>query len=399
MAERKLSAKQRVLRVVKNASRPVLYHVLFPRVYAKAAKAPVQRNKVLFVENKACALSDNYRQIVAWLRRDGGWNVQPVLLAEGRVSWLQYLRNCLAFLREAATAGYVFFNDASKLYSCVKARPETCGVQVWHACGAFKKWGMSTADLLFGGSAEEKRAYPFYEHLNLVSVSSPEVAWAYVEAMDLKGREDIVRALGVSRTDVFFQQDYLRAAREAVQAAVPAASGKKVALYAPTFRGRTSEAEGPNAFDLPAMKAALGGEWVLLVKHHPFVKDRPAIPESCRDFAFDVSDALEIDQLLCRADACISDYSSLVFEYSLFERPMLFFAFDKADYDDWRGFYYDYNELAPGPVFETTGQVVDYLLHVDDRFDVEEVRRFRRRFMSACDGHATERLCAEVFGG
>lgn len=399
MANRRLNPKQRALKVAKDVSRPFLYHVLFPRVYANAAKMPVQPNKVLFVENKALELSDNYEQIVKELLRAGCWDIRPILLKEGHVSWPEYLENALGFLEEAATAGYVFLNDASKLYSCVDARPETKGVQVWHACGAFKKWGMSTAELIFGGTAKEKRKFPFYENLDLVSVSSPDVAWAYAEAMDLQGREGIIKPLGVSRTDVLFREDYLARARAETERAVPAARGKKVILYAPTFRGRAGSAEGPDAFDLPAMKEALCGEYVMLVKHHPFVKRRPAIPEACSGFAFDVTEELSIESLMCRADICISDYSSLVFEYSLFGRPMVFFAYDKDDYDDWRGFYYDYDELTPGPVLTTTEEVVDYILHVDERFDPEEVARFRNKFMSACDGHATERLCAEVFGG
>lgn len=57
---------------------------------------------------------------------------------------------------------------------------------------------------------------------------------------------------------------------------------------------------------------------VLLIKHHPFVRELPAIPESCHDFAFDVTHDIAINELICSADAVISDYSSLVFEYSLF---------------------------------------------------------------------------------
>ena len=140
------------------------------------------------------------------------------------------------------------------------------------------------------------------------------------------------------------------------------------------------------------MKRALGGEWALLIKHHPFVKHPAPIPEGCEDFAYLVQGDLGIDELLCAADACISDYSSIVFEYSLFERPMIFFAYDLDDYDDWRGFYYSYDEFTPGPVVATSEEVVDYLAHVDERFDRTQVAAFREKFMSACDGHATERV-------
>lgn len=135
---------------------------------------------------------------------------------------------------------------------------------------------------------------------------------------------------------------------------------------------------------------------MLVMKHHPFVRHPPAVPDSCADFAKDVTKELTIEQLLCVSDICISDYSSLVFEYSLFERPMLFFAYDLEEYFDWRGFYYDYEELAPGPVVYTNEEIIDWISHLEERFDRDRVRKFRERFMSACDGHATERILSLV---
>ena len=111
-----------------------------------------------------------------------------------------------------------------------------------------------------------------------------------------------------------------------------------------------------------------------------------------------MTDQLGIDAVMVAADVCVSDYSSLVFEYSLLDRPMAFFAYDRADYDDWRGFYYDYDEMTPGPIFSTTEELVDWVEHLDERFDASEVAAFRERFMSACDGHATERIVATMLG-
>ena len=103
--------------------------------------------------------------------------------------------------------------------------------------------------------------------------------------------------------------------------------------------------------------------------------------------------AFPIDWLLTIADVRISDYSSIVFEYSPFGRPMVFFAYDKDDYDDWRGFYYDYDEMTPGPVLKTTGEVIDCIANAAERFDPAQVEAFCQKFMGACDGHATERIC------
>ena len=213
----------------------------------------------------------------------------------------------------------------------------------------------------------------------------------------LQDTPEIIKPLGVSRTDVFFDQEFLANARNKIKEAVPAIEGKRVVLYAPTFRGRVAKAEGPDKLDICALKDAIGDDAVLLIKHHPFVKQLPPIPSECADFAFDVTRDLPIDQLLCVADVCISDYSSLVFEYSLFGRPMAFFAYDLDDYCDWRGFYYPYDELTPGPVFRDNESLIDWVKHVDERFDSAEVDAFRSKFMSACDGNATERIVLSVW--
>ena len=267
---------------------------------------------------------------------------------------------------------------------------------MWHACGAFKKFGMSTAELIFGDNRKSLERYPNYGNLSYVTVSSPEVIWAYEEAMNLKDTKTQVVATGVSRTDVFYDQHFIEQSKAAVYSVCPAAENKKIILYAPTFRGRVAKAESPDCLDIPAMKRALGDEYVLLIKHHPFVKQPPVVPEDCADFAMDVTKSLEIDQLLCASDVCVSDYSSLIFEYSLFERPMIFFAYDLDDYFDWRGFYYNYDELTPGPVVKETEEIIDYIRHLDTRFDQAQVHAFKEKFMSSCDGHATDRIMALV---
>lgn len=386
--------KQTTERLIRNLAKDWALGFALPRAYVKTAKAsPVDQKKVLFVDLKSTTIPDAFSVIFPYVRDTLGFDARYLGLGQqSGVGWLTYYKRCFELMHDMATAKYVFLCDACDIVSCVPKRPGTKVVQLWHACGAFKKWGVSTADKKFGGTQKEVERHPFYKNLDLVTVSSPEVAWAYREAMMLEDTPEVVQAVGVSRTDVFFDVVFLEKARQAIAEAVPQIKGKKVALYAPTFRGRTNVAEGPDALDLRAMKDALAGEWVLLVKHHPYVKRLPAIPDDCQDFAFMVND-LPIDQLLCVVDACISDYSSLVFEYSIFNRPMVFFAYDLDDYGDWRGFYYDYDELTPGPVVKTTDELIDYFIDIDDRFDSAQVASFRNKFMSACDGHATERIC------
>ena len=105
---------------------------------------------------------------------------------------------------------------------------------------------------------------------------------------------------------------------------------------------------------------------------------------------------MNINELMTVADICISDYSSLVFEYSLFERPMIFFAFDLEEYIDERGLYYDFDEITPGPILKTNEEIIDYIKHIDEKFDKQVVIDFKNRFMNCCDGHASERIAALI---
>ena len=371
---------------------------LYPRTYRReAAKKPVNPKKVMFVESKLGDMPDSFTLIWKRLEELGGYELEYRTLGAKSVGLVKYTQNSYELIKDMADAAYVFLCDANDIVSSVALRPETKIVQLWHACGAFKKWGMSTSNKKFGGTAEGIRRHPYYGNLSLVTISAPEIAWAYREAMLLEDTPEVVKAVGVSRTDVFFDPDFLAEAKRTIDAAVPGIAGRKIILYAPTFRGHVKGAKGPDTLDIEAMRKRLGDEYALLVKHHPFLTNPPAIPESCKDFAFELTKSgLPIDKLLATADVCITDYSSIVFEYSLFGRPIAFYSPDIADYDDWRGFYYDYDELTPGPVFTENAPLVDWIAGLSAGFDDSEIKAFRNRFMSACDGHSTDRILKEV---
>ncbi len=371
---------------------------IFPATYAKHAKKPIEEDKVVFIETRLPEVTNSFRVLYNELAGKYDYRIHTHFMLDSTASKKEYIVRCNDMLEDVATAKYVFLNEANNVISCVKMRPETKVMQMWHGCGAFKKWGMSTADLIFGLTEKDLKEYPNYKNLDYVTVSSPEVSWAYVEAMDLSDKPETVVPLGISRSDIFYDESFRQKAFDKIYALMPSAKGKKVILYAPTFRGRVAKAKTPEMLDVKMFKEALGDEYVLIFKHHPFVKKPMVIEQADAEFAQDLTEACEIEELLCVADICISDYSSLVFEYALFEKPMIFFSYDISEYFDWRGFYYDYDELAPGPVFVTNSQMIDYIQHVDERFDRERVIRFREKFMSACDGHATERIMEEMFG-
>lgn len=383
-----------MLKYVRRIYKYYRYKHYYPDFYTKLCDQPVIPNKILFIEMRFETRSASMAYMYDMLEKSGKYELVTSYLRFNFVRGKDFTSRVENMLTELATSSYVVVDDASMILSALPIREETKIVNLWHACGAFKKWGRSTSDLLFGDTSRTLDRYPNYGNLDLVTVSSPEVVWAYEEAMNLP--EGIVKPLGISRTDLLFDQTFIKESAERIYAVVPEARGKKILLYAPTFRGHVGTAEAPDEIDFRRFREELGGEYMLLCKHHPFIKNPPKIPDDCRDFARDVSKTLTIEDLLCVADICISDYSSLIFEFSLFDRPMIFYAYDYDDYCDWRGFYYPYKEFTPGPVVYDQDQLLNTIRNIDTLFDHEALAAFRQKFMGSCDGHATERILAEL---
>src|SRR5204863_7800595 len=159
--------------------------------------------------------------------------------------------------------------------------------------------------------------------------------------------------LGIPRADVLVDAARAAGVADAVRRRYGLSDGRRVILYAPTFRGdRTTQARDPVGLDIEVLRKALGEDHVLLVRSHPFVRrDKPLAADP---FVIDVSDYPEMNELMLVADVLVTDYSSAIFEFALLGRPIAFFAPDHAAYQRERGFYFDFATGAPGPIFEAT---------------------------------------------
>ncbi len=292
-----------------------------------------------------------------------------------------------------ATAQVLVVDDYYFPLYAAHRRGGTSVAQVWHACGAFKKFGYSVLDRTFGADEASVARLPIHTNYDLCLVSSTRVAPAYAEAFR-QPLERFSSRFGIPRTDLFFGEE--RTARIAAEIrrryAIPA--GRRVVLYAPTFRGASIRgARAPQDLDLGALRAALGADHVILLRLHPFVRARHAPDPALAGFVIDTSDHPDVNELMLASDILVTDYSSAIYEFALLGRPIAFFAPDHAAYEQERGFYLDWPTDLPGPVFETTAALAAWLR--TGAFDLERVARFRDASFDVADGHATERFVEE----
>ena len=171
-------------------------------------------------------------------------------------------------------------------------------------------------------------------------------------------------------------------------------------LYAPTFRDSRRIMRSPQGLrlNLTQMAELVGDRCYLLVRAHYL--DRGNVAARYSNFARDVSDHQDMTDLLLVADALITDYSSVMFDYALLRRPMLFYAYDLDLYTQTRGNYFDLLADAPGPVVRTEEEVVAWLADPDAAHarHTERLERFLERFCTFETGRAAEQVVEQVFG-
>lgn len=364
-----------------------------PRIYSEEARKPVEK-KVIFMENGNSPSPSSFH-ISKKMQQEREYTVHLTGLGIRQVSYIEYYERALEFIKDLATSKAVFLSTANDLLSHFDVRKETKVIQLWHGVGVLKKVGYSTmSNKHFGKNKAEREEYNQYRNYSYVTIAAPEQSWIFEEAMNIDKDSGIIVPIGVSRTDVFFDKDYIQSTYSKLYKALPQIEGKKIILYAPTFRGAVANAKAPNQLDIDAFGKALSDEYVLLIKHHGLSKDVPEIPEKWKNnFAYDIgkSKILGIERLLAIADICITDYSSIAFEYAIMEKPLIFYAYDLEDYIDKRGMYYDYDEITPGPVCKTNEEMIDFIVNIDSRFDKQQIIDFKNKHVGACDGHATDR--------
>ena len=293
-----------------------------------------------------------------------------------------------------ATARLFVVDDYYFPMYVIRPRSGTSFVQVWHAGGAFKKFGYSVLDKGFGADEAYVRSVPIHANYDLCLVSAARFAPFYAEAFRTP-MERFSASYGIPRTDLFFDADRVERTAADLRRRYSIPDGKRVVLYAPTFRGeRITVARDPTDLDLAAVHAALGDDHVVLLRSHPFVRSRLAADPALRGFVIDVSDHPDMNELMLVSDALVTDYSSAIYEFALLERPIAFFAPDHAAYERERGFYLDWPGDLPGPVFDTTEDLTAWLRA--GAFDLDRVRAFRTAAFDVADGRATARFVDEV---
>ena len=290
------------------------------------------------------------------------------------MGYVKALGKMIGFMKLYARANYVVISDNFLPVASCSKRQETYVIQMWHGCGAFKRFGYDTED-----DIPKDYVGNVFKNYDIVPVSGPKSVEPFTSAMRLK--EGVCSPIGVSATDRYYDEKYKEECRRDFYRMCPDAANKKILLWAPTFRGSAADPVvcGADIFDNIINR--INDQWYVIIKYHPHMESKGM--KSTID--------IPTERLLPVTDLLVTDYSSIIFNYSIFMRPVLLFAPDLDDYSGKRGFYLSYDEL-PGRIVKTEDELLEGIYSAGDEFEADAMERFYVEYMSGCDGNATKRL-------
>ncbi|MFB1051570.1 CDP-glycerol glycerophosphotransferase family protein [Paraliobacillus sp. JSM ZJ581] len=291
---------------------------------------------------------------------------------------IDYIRS----IYHLATSKVIFIDNYFGFLSVTSFKPNVSCVQLWHAAGAIKQFGLMDPSNAARSDRANRRFQKVYDRFSYVVVGSEKMSRIFRKSFDLS--EDRILRTGIPRTDFFFDKYQIKEVEGQLKANLPMLQKKKVILYAPTFRQGELHQVSLH-LDIEKMYKTLGDSHVLLLRLHPAIQGK--FENYYPDFVIDVSDYENINHLLVITDILITDYSSIPFEFSLLEKPMIFFTYDLDSYTVKQGFWEDYQTNLPGPVAHTTDEIVSLIQR--NQFDFNLIRNYAKKWNAYSRGNAS----------
>lgn len=359
----------------------LLYNVYAFLFNLSALLFPVKENRIAFISMHNENFRDSLGCVYEYLRKEGKYDF--VLITREDLSPRKPLKVLSFFLSKArllATSRYVFLNDNFMPMGKLKFRKNTVITQLWHGEGAFKKFGLHISqpeDL-------RKREIAANGKLTYVVCSGEGVKEIYAEAFGVE--KEKVLPLGAPRLDYLLSEENEKKAKEKISALYPHTKGKKIILYAPTFRDDTErDSKLLDSFKPEKLLSELGDEYALFIRLHPQVHSAKA------DFGgvTDVTDYEDVRELVLASDVLITDYSSICMDFCVLDKKTVFYCPDLQWYREKRDFYFDYEALVPGVVCKDFSDLAEA---IKTDFSEERNRRFKEMNFSFCDRSSTERI-------
>ncbi len=350
----------------------LILYLILGSVYLIVYPFKIKRDKVTFVSLTSDKLEKDFELLANELEKRQKFNIHYVLFKFDNTlkAKIQYLISCIIQVYQINTSELVILDYNNYVVSHFKKKSVKV-LQIWHANGAIKQFGNDI-----------DREYPI-QNYDYVLCTSDVWKPSYSKAFGVK--EEQVITLGLPLNDVLHSEEKLTAYKLEMLRSYPQIKDKKVVLYAPTFRGHNLTGPHYQPIDLDKISQQLGEDYVVMYKLHPIVK--MDLPHQSNVINVRHENLLALYAI---ADYLITDYSAILFDFSILKRPIISFAPDLAQYQQEVGMYIDYEAEVPAPICVTEQEVIDVILN--NQFDLDRIEAFSHKYFKYHDQQATKRI-------
>lgn len=349
-------------------------------IFACFKLLPVQ-DKVTFISRQSDEKTEDIQLLGDELARTSP-NLKLVFLCRkldgGIARKIRYCFHIFAQMYHIATSKVVILDSYCICVSVLKQRKSLTVIQMWHALGALKKFGLSIVGEGEGRDAGVAEVMAMHRNYTYVITSGQACLPHFAEAFGYS--EDAMRIMSLPRVDKLTDPGIKADVLARIYDYYPEFKEKKVVVYAPTFRkGKDISVE------IDALASRFSDEYIFVLKKHPLMD------VSCSNALVDTE--FSTLEMMFAADYVICDYSAVVYEAAILKKPLFFYTFDYDSYGVDRDFYTDYKTEMPGFMSSEPQQLADALMA--DQYDLQRVADFSRRYVEHQEG-CTERLAEFV---
>lgn len=353
-------------------------------IYALFKLLPV-RDKVTLISRQSDFPSEDFLMLKAEIEKQSPKTEVKILSKKLRKSpgaLISYIGHIFVQMYHIATSKTVVLDSYCIAVSVLKQRRSLRVVQIWHAMGALKRFGLSILGEEEGSDPKLAKAMRMHRNYTHVLASGKACVKPFAEAFGCDEKSIVIGSL--PRVDRLMSEEIKQRTIDKIfdiyqELKQAKDCDKKIIVYAPTFRKHkdiSTEIE-----DL--INTISSEERIIVIKKHPLMKlcieDRPGVI---------IDDTFSTEEMLYIADYVIADYSAIVFEAALLNKPMCFYAFDLDEYMASRSFYLDYEKDMPGAICKDVDEVETVLK--DFCFDLEAVKNFAHNYVEKTEGVTKE---------
>ena len=357
--------------------------ILLNLIFAPMKLLPVQ-DKVTFISRQSDDKSEDMELLKAELIRQSP-QIKLIFLCkklEGNLAYkMAYCFHVLRQMYHIATSKVVVLDSYCIAVSVLCQRKSLTVIQMWHALGALKRFGLSIVGEGEGSSRDLAESMSMHKNYTWVLTSGSACLPYFSEAFGYD--EKAVKVMSLPRVDKLTDDEFARSAVKRVRERYPRFEGKKIVVYAPTFR---KDKDISREIDDLAEKFD-DGEYIFVLKKHPLMK------ETCDNCLTD--EEFSTLEMLFAADYVICDYSAVIFEAAILKKPLFFYTFDYDTYGAARDFYIDYMKEMPGVISDDPSCIADSIK--EDKYDLERVEKFGRKFVEKQENCAKD-LAVMIIG-